>query len=60
MANISTITFEVNNQPNRMARSARLTNLDFVITFGSIVGLFFGASLLTLVEIIHIWILHRF
>ena len=60
MADVTTVTIEINTQPKRYTRSARLTNLDLFITFGSIVGLFFGASLLSLVEIIQFFILHRF
>ncbi|XP_055306589.1 pickpocket protein 11-like [Sitodiplosis mosellana] len=57
---ISSVFIEVNNKMKQLSRSARVTDLDLVITVGSIVGLFFGASLLSLVEIIYLWILHRF
>lgn len=56
----TTVTIEMNGQPNNLIRSARLTHLDMFITIGNIIGLFFGASLLSLAEIVHLWILHRF
>lgn len=57
---ITSVSIEVNGQPKRLTRSVRLTNLDLVITIGSIISLFFGASLLTFMNIVHIWILRRF
>ncbi|XP_055307198.1 uncharacterized protein LOC129571421 [Sitodiplosis mosellana] len=57
---ITSVTIEINSQPKLLTRSARLTNLDLVITIGSIVGIFFGASLLSLIEFIHLWSLSRF
>lgn len=57
---VTSVSIKINNQPKRLIRSVRLTNLDLVITIGSIIGLFFGATLLTFVNIIDVWILHRF
>ena len=57
---ITSVAIEINSQPKQLTRSVRFTNLDLVITIGSIIGLFFGASLLSFVEIIYIWILRRF
>lgn len=56
---VATVNMVVNRQPMEFTRSVRSTKLDLFISMGSIIGLFFGASLLTLVETIHLWILHR-
>lgn len=54
------VTVEVNGEMKSLMRSVHFTKLDLVICIGSIIGLFFGASLLSLVEIMHLWFLHRF
>lgn len=57
---ITTVTVKINSQPKQLTRSVPVTGLDLVVTIGSIVGLFFGASILSLYEIVHVWIFHRF
>lgn len=57
----STFTFNIKNTPTlRFIRHVNYTRLDFVVTIGGIVGLFCGASILGLVEMIHIWFIRRF
>ncbi|XP_031617624.1 uncharacterized protein LOC116337326 isoform X2 [Contarinia nasturtii] len=54
------MTVVIPNLPTRLTRQLLFTSLDLVVTIGSIIGLFFGASFLSLAEIIYIWILRRF
>ncbi len=44
----------------RYVRNVAKTKLDLVVTIGGLVGLFFGASLLSLVELLYIWLIRRF
>lgn len=57
----STVEIGVANKPTiRLIRNVTFTRLDFVVSIGGIIGLFFGASLLSLVEIIYIWVLRKY
>lgn len=56
---ITTVTIGILNQPKQLTRSVSFTNLDLVISIGSIIGLFFGASILSLVEIVYFLFLRR-
>lgn len=57
----SNFSMNIENTPTlRFIRNVNYTRLDFVVTIGGIVGLFFGASILGIVEIIHIWFIRRF
>lgn len=56
----STIVIEIANQPTiRLIRNIKFTRLDFIV-IGSIIGLFFGASILSFAEIIYIWMIRKF
>lgn len=57
----STIEIEIVNKPTiRLIRNVTFTRLDFIVSIGGIIGLFFGASILSLVEIIYIWMIRKF
>lgn len=57
----SGVVIEVLNTPTiRYVRNVTKTKLDFVVSIGGLVGLFFGASLLSLVEFVYIWLIRRF
>lgn len=57
----SGVVIEILNVPNvRYFRNVAKTKLDFVVSIGGLVGLFFGASLLSLVEFMYIWLIRRF
>ncbi|KAJ6620942.1 hypothetical protein Bhyg_17201, partial [Pseudolycoriella hygida] len=57
----SGVVIEILNMPTRRyVRNVTKTKLDFVVSIGGLVGLFFGASLLSLVEFIYIWFIRRF
>lgn len=57
----STVVIEVANKPTiRLIRNVTFTRLDFVVSIGGIIGLFFGASILSLLEIIYIWLLRKY
>lgn len=57
----SMITIEIQNTPTiRYIRNVSFTRLDYVVTIGGIMGLFFGASILGLFEIVYIWLIRRF
>lgn len=57
----STIEIEIVNKPTiRLIRNVTFTRLDFVVSIGGIIGLFFGASILSLAEIIYIWTIRKF
>lgn len=57
----STIEIEIANRPTiRLIRNVTFTRLDFIVSIGGIIGLFFGASILSLAEIIYIWTIRRF
>lgn len=57
----STIELEIKNKPTlRFIRNVSFTRLDFVVSIGGIIGLFFGASILGLAEIIYIWCIRKF
>lgn len=56
----SIVVIEIANKPTfRLLRDVSFSRLDFVVAIGSIIGLFFGASLLSLVEIIYMLIFRR-
>ncbi|XP_037032938.1 uncharacterized protein LOC119071920 [Bradysia coprophila] len=55
------VVIEISNMPTvRYVRNVAKTRLDFVVSIGGLVGLFFGASLLSLVEIVYIWLIRQF
>lgn len=57
----STVLIEIQNKPTlRVIRNVSFTRLDFVVCIGGIVGLFCGASILGLVEIVYIWMIRKF
>lgn len=57
----SAVVIEILNMPTvRYVRNVAKTKLDFVVSVGGLVGLFFGASLLSLVEFMYIWLIRRF
>lgn len=56
----STVMIEVQNMPTfQLIRNVSFDRLDFVVSIGGIIGLFFGASIIGLAEIIYIWILRK-
>ncbi|XP_031634348.1 uncharacterized protein LOC116347769 [Contarinia nasturtii] len=57
---ISPFSIEVINKPKVIMREVSFSDLDLVVTIGSIIGLFFAASFLSVVETIYIWILRKF
>lgn len=57
----STIEIVIQNKPTlRLIRNVTFTRLDFIVSIGGIIGLFFGASVLGLTEIIYIWLVRKF
>lgn len=57
----STVIIEIANKPTiRLIRNVKFTRLDFIVSIGSIIGLFFGASILSLAEIVYIWSIRKF
>lgn len=57
----TTLIIEISNNPTlRLVRNVTFSLLDFVVSIGGIVGLFFGASILALFEIIYIWMIRTF
>lgn len=57
----SSVVIEIQNEPTiRLVRNVSFTRLDFIVSIGGIIGLFFGASILGLVEIIYIWMIRKF
>lgn len=60
IAGFSSVKIEIFNKQKRLIRAVSFDTLDLVVTVGSIAGVFFGASFLSLAEIIFIWILHKF
>lgn len=61
MEQSSEVVIEILNMPNvRYVRNVDKTKLDFVVSIGGLVGLFFGASLQSLVEFVYIWLIRRF
>lgn len=57
----TTVVIEILNNPTiRLVRNVTFSLLDFVVSIGGIVGLFFGASILGLFEIIYIWMMRKF
>lgn len=57
----SGIVIEILNAPTvRYVRNVAKTKLDFVVSVGGLVGLFFGASVLSIVEFLYIWLIRRF
>lgn len=58
---MASVTINIINIPNnRYMRNVVFTSLDLVVSIGGIAGLFFGASVLSIVEIIYIIFLRRF
>lgn len=52
---------EIKNEPTfRLIRNVSFSRLDFVVSIGGIFGLFFGASLLSFIEIIHMLFVQKF
>lgn len=52
---------EIANEPHmRYVRSVAKTNLDLVVAVAGVIGLFFGASILSGVEFIYIWLIRKF
>lgn len=57
----STVVIEIQNSPSiRYVRNVSFTRLNFIVTIGGVIGLFFGASILSLIEIIYIWFIRQF
>lgn len=57
----STVVIKIENKPIlRLIRNVSFSRLDFVVNISGIIGLFFGASILGLVEIIYIWLFRKF
>lgn len=57
----STVEIEIMNKPTiRLIRNVTFTRLDFIVSIGGIIGLFFGASILSLAEIIYVWTIRKF
>lgn len=55
------IRIDIQDMPSmRYQRNVAKSQLDLVVAVGGVIGLFFGASLLSLVEIVHIWCIRRF
>lgn len=55
------LKINIQNIPSmRYKRNVAKTQLDLVVAVGGVIGLFFGASLLSLVEIVYIWCIRRF
>lgn len=55
------LTLYIVNMPTeRYERTVAKTSLDLVVGIGGVISLFFGASLLSLFEIIYIWFLRKF
>ncbi|XP_065092261.1 sodium channel protein Nach [Ochlerotatus camptorhynchus] len=51
------VLLEIMNIPtSRYERSVSRTNLDFIVSLGGVGGLFFGVSLLSIVEIFYFWL----
>lgn len=58
---LSTISVDVPNVPTlRYIRNVAKTQLDLVVSIGGVAGLFFGASILSLVEFFYIWFYRKF
>lgn len=55
-----TVSIKIEMSSGKIVREVSFTSLDFVVTIGSIIDLFFGASFLCLVEIVYIWIVRKF
>lgn len=56
----STVTIQIQNPPSlRFIRNVSHTPLDFVVNIGGIIGLFFGASIISLAEMVYIWTLRK-
>lgn len=54
------LTVAVQNVPvQRYRRRAAKTKLDAVVAVGGVVGLFFGASALSVAQLVYIWCLRR-
>ncbi|XP_062711561.1 uncharacterized protein LOC115255858 [Aedes albopictus] len=55
------VILEIMNIPtSRYERSVSHTNLDFIVSLGGVGGLFFGVSLLSIVEIFYFWLRRSF
>lgn len=52
----TSVKIEVENNPKKLTTEVSFSSLDFVVIIGSIIGLFFGASYLSLAELMYIWI----
>lgn len=58
---MSLLTIAIQNVPTmRYHRTLAKTTLDLVVSIGGVFGLFFGASVLSLVEFIYIWLVRSF
>lgn len=52
----STIVIKIQNRPTlQLIRNVSFTRLDFIVSVGGVVGLFFRASILGVAEIVYIW-----
>lgn len=55
------INIDIINMPSmRYQRNVAKSQLDLVVAVGGVIGLFFGASLLSIVEFVYIWFIRRF
>lgn len=55
------INIDIINMPSmRYQRNVAKSQLDLVVAVGGVIGLFFGASLLSMVEFVYIWFIRRF
>lgn len=55
------VVIEIGNEPHiRYIRGVAKTNLDLVVAVAGVIGLFFGASILSGVEFIYIWLIRKF
>lgn len=58
---MASVTVNVINMPNiRYIRNVVVTSLDLVVSIGGIAGLFFGASLLSIIEMFYIYLMRKF
>lgn len=56
----TTVTILIQNRPAlRLIRTVPHSSLDFVVSIGGIFGLFFGGSIISLFEIVYIWIFRK-
>ena len=58
---LAQVNIDILSVPNiRYIRNVAVSNLDLVVTIGGVGGLFFGASLLSVLEFCYIWLIRKF